>query len=343
MKTLDISEFLGNLNQKGVQLWGDREKLKINAPKGILTPKIQSALAAHKTEILAFLREQDNSSSQTPTGLSLQTIGRLIGGFRPNSPVEFRSPIIDPKIMARQLKVTFRPLPGKFRNETILKFRAELEQKLQDCGVEIISWEDATRDFAYEILIPLTRWKKTIETRVVRPDISAVIDVCRPVSTLKSFISEKIYQIYSQFFLSDRDKSISTIARLTAWAEDRAMQRLEDPTATQVIVLTELDRDFADPKLPYQKKIAIGAKTLVETLSEIVIGVSDSYISILNMNLSDSVFPRKKFGRFAFNSLIPKIFVPIAPLPLSRFEIGNYNPHKSVYAVKLQQMGRELA
>ncbi len=340
---MHVSELLTNLSQQGVQLWSDRDKLKINAPKGTLTPQIQADLAARKTEILGFLRESNDSACQTSTGLSLQTIGRLIGGFSPNSPQQFKSPIIDPKVMAKQLKVTLRPLPKGFSNETILKFREELELKLQNYGVQIIPWEKATRDFAYQIPIPLTKWKKTIKTRVVKPDISAVIDVDRPINKIKSFIAEKFYQIYSRFFLRKQKKSISTITKLIAWAEDRTIQRLEDPTATQVIMLTELDEDFVDAKLPYQKKIAIGVNTLVKSFSEIAIGVSDSKISILNMNLSDSLFPRDKFDHFVFKSLIPKIYVPIAPLPLSRFEIGKYNPERSIYATKLQQLSQELA
>lgn len=338
---MQVSEFVTSLNQQGVQLWRDRDKLKINAPKGTLTPQIQAELAAHKTEILAFLGQSNDASCQTATGLSLQTIGRLIGGFCSSSPMQFKSPIIDPKVMAKQLKVTLRPLPKGFKNETILKFREELQLKLQTNGVQIIPWEAATRDFAYEISIPLTKRKKSIKTRVVKPDISAVIDVDRPTHKVKSFLAEKFYQLYSQFFL--KKKSIATITKLTAWAEDHTIQRLEDPTATQVILLTELDQEFVDAKLPYQKKIAIGVNTLVKSFAEIAIGVSKHQISILNMNLSDSLFPRDQFDHFVFNSLIPKIYVPIAPLPLSRFEISDYNPEHSVYATKLQQLSQALA
>ncbi|MGD1921410.1 MAG: hypothetical protein ACFCAD_22480 [Pleurocapsa sp.] len=209
--------------------------------------------------------------------------------------------------------------------------------------MQIIPWSRATRDFAYEISLPLTKWKKTIKTRVVQPDISAVIDVNRPINRFKSFVAEKIYQIYSGFFLRDGKKTIATITKLIAWAEDHTIQRLEDPTATQVIMLTELDRDFVDSKIPYQTKIALGINTLVKTFSEIAIGVSDSNISILNMNLSDSLFPRDELDRFVFQSLIPKIYVPIAPLPLSRFETGKYDPQKSLYANKLLRLSRELA
>lgn len=340
---MHVSELLTNLNRQGVRLWSDRDKLKINAPKGTLTPQLQADLIARKSEIIAFLREDKDSAGTTSTGLSLQTIGRLIGGFSPSSSLNFKSPIIDPQVMAKHLKVTLRPLPPGFSNETILQFRGELESKLQNYGVQIIPWSQATRDFTYEISLPLTKWKKKITTRVVKPDISAVIDVNRPINRFKSFIAEKIYQIYSQLFLREGKKTIATITKLIAWAEDHTIQRLEDPTATQVIMLTELDRDFVNSKLPYQTKIALGVNTLVKTFSEVAIGVSDSNISILNMNLADSLFSRDEFDRFVLKSLIPKIYVPIAPLPLSRFEIGEYNPQKSLYATKLQQLSRELA
>ncbi|MEO0928408.1 MAG: hypothetical protein AAFY63_21410, partial [Cyanobacteria bacterium J06643_13] len=235
---MHVSELLSNLDRQGVQLWSDRDKLRINAPKGTLTPRLQADLIARKREIIAFLREDNDSACPTSTGLILQTIGRLIGGFDSSSSLNFKSPIIDPQVMAKHLKVTLRPLPPGFNNKTILQFRAELISKLQNYGVQIIPWSQATRDFTYEIAIPLTKWKKTIKTRVVKPDINAVIDVNRPINWLKGFIAEKIYQIYSRFFFGESKKTIATITKLIAWAEDHTIQRLEDPTATQVIMLT---------------------------------------------------------------------------------------------------------
>lgn len=343
---MNVSELVSNLTQQGVQLRAERDKLKIHSPKGILTPQLQAYLAARKTEILAFLRDNNDAADDTATGLSLQTIGRLIGGYCERSPVQFKPPIIAPQVMAKRLKVTFRPLPKGFKNETVLKFREELELKLQNYGVQVISWEEATREFRYAIDIPLTKWKKSMKMRVVKPDINAVIDVERHpdlADNIKSFIAEKIYQIYSRFILENRKVSVSTVAKLIGWAEDHTIQKLEDPTATQVILITELDKKFVDSQLPYQQKIAIGVNTLVKNFSEIVIGVSHTNISILNMNLSDSLFSREAFDRFVFKSLIPKIFVPIAPLPMSRFEVGKYDPKQSIYAAKLVQLSKELA
>jgi hypothetical protein len=346
---MNVSELLTNLTEQGVQLWADNDKLRVNSPKGILTPQLQADITARKTEILSFLRENnDDCDTFIPDGpgLSLQTIGRLLGGFCDRSPIQFKSPIIDPSLMAKQIKVTFRPLPKGFKNEILSKFREELELKLKNYGVEIVSWENATREFNYGIDIPLTKSKKNIKMRFVKADINGVIDVERPQNLkgkIKSIIAENFYQFYCRFILKNHKMSVSTIAKLIGWAEDHAMQRLEDPTSTLVILIAELDNNFVDSEIPYQQKIAIGVNTLVRTFSEIVIGVSSSNISILNMNLSDSLFSREKFDKFVFKSLIPKIYVPIAPLPMSRFEVSKYDPKQSIYAAKLVKLSEKLA
>jgi hypothetical protein len=343
---MNVSDFVINLTQQGVQLWADNDKLKINSPKGVLTPQIQTELAAYKTEILSFLRKNNDFSDITSTGLSLQTIGRLLGGYCERLAMQFKSPVIDSKVMAKQLKVTFRPLPKGFNNATILEFRKELELKLQNHGVKVLSWEEATREFSYEIPIPLVKWKKKMTVRVVKADINAVIDVERQLGfagKVKSYLAEKFYQLYSQFISKNQKISVAKITQLIGWAEDNIIQRLEDPTSTQVILITEIDKNFVNSQNSYQQKIAIGVNTIIKNFAEIVIGVSDRNISILNMNLSDSIFPRENFDNFVFKSLIPKIYVPIAPLPMSQFEVGTYNPHQSSYAEKLVHLSRELA
>jgi TubC N-terminal docking domain len=343
---MNVSELLTNLNQQGVQLWADQDKLRISSPKGVLTPQLRVDLAIYKTEILTFLQEHQEPADETDTGLSLQAIGRLIGGFCDRLSAQFKSPVIDPGVMAKHLQVTFRPLPNGFKNATILAFRAELEQTLRCQGVQILPWQAATREFRYDFTLPFIPWKTSIPLRVVKADVHAVIDVERPKSAigiLKSFIAEKIYHLYSQTTGKSQNRSVAKIAQFIGWAEDHAIQRLEDPTATQVISITELDPIFADLQLPYSQKIAIGVKTLVNAFSEIVIGVSPTQISVLNMNLSDSLFSREQFNRFVVHSLIPKIYVPIAPLPLSRFEVSTYNPHQSDYAANLVRLSQELA
>jgi hypothetical protein len=341
---MNVAELVTSLNQQGIQLWADHDKLKVKFPKGRLTPQLQAALALHKMELLAFLNEDSDTSCRTSTQLSLQSIGRLIGGFFKQSTDDhhgFKTPVIDPLVMAKQLKVTFRPLPSGFDRPIILQLREELQSKLQSYGVQVVPWEEATREFCYILPIPLV--KKIIKISVVKPEIQAVIDVQRPINPVKSTIAEFFYQIYTRLFFPHQKPSVATIIQLLGWAEDHAIQRLEDPTTTQVILITELDQQFTDPKISYQQKIAIGVNTLISQFSEVVIGVSEQHLSILNMNLSDSVFPKDQLERFVLKSLIPKIYVPIAPLPMSQFEVGKYNPQQSSYAQKLIELSQALA
>lgn len=341
---MNTAEFVSNLGRKGVKLWIDRDKLKINSPKGIITPELGSTLAARKQEILAFLRAKntpDNSKCiPFEDGLSLETIGNLIKGSTVNS-----SPTIDAQGMAKKLKVTFRPLPDRYKQESIIRFREELELKLRNLGVEIVTWEEARKDYHFDVKIPFIRLKKNIKVKIVKADINAIFDIERPNSlrkTAETFTAEKLYQFYSRFILKNRKISLATIAKLIGWAEDHAAQSVEDPNNTQVIILSELDPEFVNSP-SYQQKISIGVNTLIRTFSEIVIGVSNNKISILNMNLSDSLFAREETDKFVLKSLVPKIYVPIAPLLLDRFEIGKFEPDRSDYAAKLVQLGKELA
>ncbi|AFZ23501.1 hypothetical protein Cylst_1199 [Cylindrospermum stagnale PCC 7417] len=347
---MNASELLEKLNQQGVQLWVDNNKLNIRSPKGIITPEIQIELATRKAEILALLQATDiaTKSASVPLsqGLSLQTIGRLISGFIGESPAGYQPPIINPKVMAQNLSVTFRPLPHGYKNEAIIKFRQELVNKLKVYGVKVLTWEEATTEFRYNITLPIINWNQSLKMKGVRAEVDAVIDIERPNSLLGKlgiFIAETLYTIYHKWLLKNREMSVVKIAKLSSWAEDHAAKYVEDPTNTQVIIITELDEKFVNPLLPYQEKINIGINTLVRTFSEIVIGVSADKISILNMNLSDSIFGQNEIENFVLKSLIPKVFVPIAPLLLSRFEVGQFNPHESNYAAKLVKLGQELA
>jgi hypothetical protein len=331
-------------------MWVENDTLNIRSPKGILTPDIQAEIVARKPEIMAFLRQGNvaiNSHSVSlDYDLSLQTIGRLIGEVGDKLNPECKQPIIDPRLMAQRLTVTFRPVPNRYKNEEILRFREELKLKLHSYGVKVLPWRQATTEFRYEINIPFFHWKKSIKTRVVKSGINAVIDVDRPpslISRVKKFVAEKLYQIYSRFIVKEQKISVTRIAQLIGWAEDCAAKYIEDPTNTQVIVLTELNNDFVNSEIPYQQKIKIGLNTLIRTFSEIVIGVSSSRFSILNMNLSDSVFSLNEIDSFVLNSLIPKVYVPILPLPLSKFQIEQFESQQSNYAQKLVSLGKKLA
>ncbi|MEO0887621.1 MAG: hypothetical protein AAFY54_17080, partial [Cyanobacteria bacterium J06648_10] len=331
---MNVPELLTTLNSQGVRLWADQGKLRVNAPKGSLTPQLKSDIAVNKMEILQHLCSAKETDAVTSSGLSLRTIGQLIGGGKDSSP------IVDPQVMATQLKVTFRPLPDSAEIAgSVLQLRTDLERSLLSQGVQIVPWDKATRKFQYSLPVVGSLVKQYISAdkqpsmSVVRADISAVVDVERPINKHKSCLAETLYKLSAR--TTGVPTSVAEITQRIGWAEDHAIQRLEDPTATQVVLLTELDAQFTDPELPYVEKIAVGVNTLVSQFSEIVIGVSAEQISILNMNLSDSLFDRQQLDRFVVRSLIPKIYVPIAPLPLSRFELEHYDPQQSTYAQNL--------
>jgi len=346
---MDAVKLLDNLTQQGVQILVENDKLSVHSPKGVVTPEIRAELAVFKTEILTLLRETTCTSDQAApleNGLSLQTIGRLLGGFGGKPSITYRLPIINPKAMAQKLTIAFRPLPQRYQNIAVLEFREALDNQLRIYGAKVESWEKATTEFRYSIKLPLINQKISLKKRVVKSSVNAVIDVERPASIRRkaeNFAAEKLYQFYTRFVWRRGSLSIARIATLIGWAEEHAAKYMEDPTNTQIITLTGLDQEFINPHLPYRQKIEIGLNTLTRTFSEIVVGVSSDKISILNMNLSDSIFAKEEIGEFVLKSLIPKIFVPIAPLLLDRFELGNYDPHASNHAAQLVKLGQELA
>jgi len=347
---MNTDVMLAQLTQKGVRFWVNDQNLNIRAPQGVITPEIQAELATHKAEILAFLQKGNmgNQCASVPLsqGLSLHTIGRLIGGFSTEFPEGYKPPVIDPKVMAQNLSVTFRPLPPNYQNQVIIQFRRKLALILKNYGVRVIPWYQAKTEFCYDFRLPIINRNYSIKIKGARSEINAVIDVERPssyIGKLGTCMAESLYSLYSQLLLQDRKISVLQIAKLSSWAEDYTARYIEDPTNTQVIILKELDQTFINPLLPYQDKISIGINTLVKTFSEIVIGVSDERISILNMNLSDSIFPQGEIEDFVLKSLIPKVFVPIAPLLMNRFAVSKYNPNSSEYAAKLVKLGQELA
>ena len=347
---MNAAEILAKLTQQGVLFWSENSKLNIRSPKGVITPEIQIEIAKYKEDILALIQEMNvtNDYVHEPLmqGISLQTIGKLIGGFSGESPTGYQTPVINPQFMAENLKVTFRPLPDNYDNQVIVRFRQQLIFYLQKHGVKVIPWKEATTELKHTIKIPVINWHKSLKMQSVRADIDAVIDVERPNSWLRKlgiFVAETWYKLSYTWLKEKQKMSVVQIAKLSSWAEDHAAKYVEDPTNTQVIILTDIDDEFVNPLTPYPEKIRIGINTLVKTFSEIVIGVSHEKFSILNMNLSDSNFAPNEVENFALKSLIPKVFVPITPLLISRFEIGEYNPHLSSYAGKLIKLGQDLA
>lgn len=350
---MNIPELVSDLIQQGVKFQINEDKIRISSAQTILTDDLIAKLGRYKPEILTFLRQEAHEDSpvvdpkQSQEQTRLDTIGRLISGLiKPEDSEAYRSPTIDTKRMAKKLAVAFRPVSQQKETEALQQFSRELKDEMQNLGVKVIPWQEASKEYSYDLKIPIFGLKKAIKQRIIKSNINAVIDIEKTPSILTKagiILAEIFYFLYLYFFAKGKKVSVSGIAMLTGWAESHIALQLEDPTNTQVIMLTHFNPAFANPQLTYQQKIKIGLNTLVKTFSEIVIGVSDTHLSILNMNLSDSVFPRAETGNFILNSLIPKVFVPILPLSISRFECGQYDPQASPYAKRLVELSQALS
>ncbi|BAZ21895.1 amino acid adenylation domain-containing protein [Kalymmatonema gypsitolerans NIES-4073] len=63
---MDIKQFVAELSQQGVKLWVEGEQLRVNAPKGVLTPETRDLLAKHKAELILLLH-QKNAIARKPS------------------------------------------------------------------------------------------------------------------------------------------------------------------------------------------------------------------------------------------------------------------------------------
>jgi len=63
---MTISELLSRLRRLGVRIWAEDGKLRLQAPKGVLTPELRDSLARSKAELLRFLEEADAAQSHAP-------------------------------------------------------------------------------------------------------------------------------------------------------------------------------------------------------------------------------------------------------------------------------------
>lgn len=239
----------------------------------------------------------------------------------------------EPKEMAKKVRVTFRPLPRNYGNHIVIGFRDILREKLIESGVDVIPWEKAA-DVQDGFI------SKVLKMRKVKRNIHAVIDVKREYSLGRKFMSGLAEKIYG--YTRNPDRSVMEILKVSGWADDFTARYVQDPFNTQIITLMPLEPEFADAGVSYDKKIAIGIKNLISTMSEIVMGIGPDRFSLVNMNLSDSIYFNEEMDFFILNSLIPKIYAPIKPPILARFIKGEFDPSESVFAKQLADLGRQV-
>jgi len=246
--------------------------------------------------------------------------------------------IINPKMpreMAERVKVTFRPLPANYYEGNVKNYRETLIRCLKENGVMVVPWEDATSEEVTNGLI-----SKLLSTRKVKRNINAVIDVKRnhsPVRKIFTQIAEGIYRM-----VRNSERSVMDILKISGWADDFTARYVMDPFNTQIITLMTLDPEFEDQSTTYERKITLGLRNLISTMSEIVIGISGKKFAIINMNLSDSIYNHDELNSFVTKSLIPKIYAPIKPPVLNRFIQGEYDSENNEYANNLAELGKTM-
>lgn len=236
-----------------------------------------------------------------------------------------------PSEMAKRVRVTFRPLPKDFGNHIVIRFREKLEQELRENGVQVIPWDEAAE-------VPPGIVSRILRTRKVKSSIHAVVDVKREYSLTRNILSSLAERIYVRTRKPER--SVMEILKISGWADDFTARYVQDPFNTQIITLMPLEPEFADGNTTYDRKIAIGLNNLITTMSEIVMGIAPDRFSLVNMNLSDSIYRNDELDEFVLNSLIPKIYAPIKPPVLTRFKKGEYEPSHSVFPRQLSDLGK---
>ncbi len=278
-------------------------------------------------------------------GLSANTVGRLISGFGERPTSLHREAVIDLDEMAKTCQVTFRPLPKGYRHPVITTLRDNLDRALRRNGVRVVPWEQATIDYRQKGFLPILRRPFYVNIRAVHNGIHAIIDVERPVSLMRRLgihATEWLYWLTCRLSPRARRDSIPAIGRLSLWADDHAAKHIQDHTKTQVVTLTESGRHLADAHLPYDRRIRLGLALLARLFTQIAIGIHKTNISVLNMNLTDSVVDCSELDQFVRTCLVPKLFVPITPLLPSQFEVGHYEPQTTDSPQKLVYLSKAL-
>lgn len=71
---MTLDRILEKLDQQGVKLWADGDRLRVRAPKGVLTPELQNLLRDRKAELLAWLHQNNGSMGEGAIDLSTEAV-----------------------------------------------------------------------------------------------------------------------------------------------------------------------------------------------------------------------------------------------------------------------------
>lgn len=333
---LTAEALLDALETKQVHCWLHGRKLRMRVRKGTLDSKTLVAISRLKTDLIQALQDRDRAKNGDVDGDEASwpcAIGALIGG------VAGAVPILEPTEMARQLRVTFRPLPAA-TPRAIAQFIRSLADTLQEHGVQVVPWDEAAAQGVDVAEIAQLRSGHRKRRGIVANDINAVIDVER-TWTARERLRVAFAEIFYRWTLARRKHlSITQVLHSIAWLDEDLLNQLEDPFRTQIVLVRALDEAMLRPDVTYAQKIRRGLQVLFRSFAQIALQVSRDQLAVVNLNLCDSVYPLTRLSETVRTSLIPKLYVPIRPIPINRFALGTFQPESSHYAERLIELGR---
>lgn len=336
---LTAEALLDALEAKQVHCWLDGGKLRMRVRKGTLDSETLEAISRLKGDLVQALqdrdREKDCDADRDEASWPC-VIGALIGG------AAGAVPVLQPTNMARQLRVTFRPLSATTPH-TIAQFVRSLAEILQEHGVQVIPWDEAATQGTNVAGNAPSRSGHGKGREIVANDINAVIDVER-AWTARERLRVALAETFYRWTLAKRSEhlSITQVLHKIAWLDDDLLNRLEDPFRTQIVLVRALDEAMLLPDVTYAEKIRHGLQVLFRSFAQIALQVSHDQLAVVNLNLCDSINPLTRLSETVLTSLIPKLYVPIRPIPIKRFTLGSFQPENSRYAEPLIELGRRM-
>ena len=72
---MSIVELLQQLSNRDIRIWLEGDRIRVNAPEGALTAQLREQIQSRKPEIIAFLRQAEEVSSDVRAIVPLQTEG----------------------------------------------------------------------------------------------------------------------------------------------------------------------------------------------------------------------------------------------------------------------------
>ncbi|MCJ7626190.1 MAG: hypothetical protein MUO76_22085 [Anaerolineaceae bacterium] len=257
------------------------------------------------------------------------TLSKLLGGANQ------KNISLELNVIANNVSITFRPLPKGYKNPRVVEFRQALRDRLSDYGVRDIEWKEATTSIKNLL-------RKLFLGRMVKGGISAVVDIERRPGKVRQFLISLVEALYSKFVKHRQILSRDHIF-WGSLADNYALKSVSNTWNTQVVTIAALNSEFADPQTSYIRKIQLGLKSLINNMSEMVIGVDAAQIGIINMNLSDSIFPISKLDSFIEKTLLPKLSAPIRPIRIRRLDSKSFSAHENPFVSQLVELSRDLA